>query len=60
MNSYGEAEKMRKKKPKRKIIEKLSLAVGNNIPSINVYSYLVFSLNSCGNKCSFIYFIYLF
>jgi hypothetical protein len=54
MNSYGEAEKMRKKKPQRKIIEKLSLAVGNNILSINVYSYSVFSLNICGNKCSFI------
>ncbi len=57
MNSYSETEKMRKKEPQRKIIVKLSMAVGNNILSINVCSYSVFSLNICGNKCSFI--IYL-
>ncbi len=32
------------------------LAVGNNILSINVYSYSALSLNIYGNKCSFIYF----
>jgi hypothetical protein len=36
------------------------MAVGNNIQCVNVYSYSVFSLNICGNKCSFIYLFYLF